>query len=49
MRTISAQLEDASRSSIGEDVGEMYRALETAYVSFKAVAADLINEPAAGG
>jgi signal transduction histidine kinase/CheY-like chemotaxis protein/HPt (histidine-containing phosphotransfer) domain-containing protein len=49
MRTISAQLEDASRSSIGEDVGEMYRALEAAYCSFKAVAADLINEPAAGG
>jgi signal transduction histidine kinase/CheY-like chemotaxis protein/HPt (histidine-containing phosphotransfer) domain-containing protein len=48
MRTISAQLEDASRSSHGADFGELYTVLETAYGSFKAVAADLINEPATG-
>ena len=49
MRTISAQLEDASKSGIATEMTGLFTALEQAYETFKTVAGDIINEPAQDG
>jgi two-component system, sensor histidine kinase and response regulator len=48
LQGVSRQIEEASMTGVGGEIPDLYAALEAAYASFKAVAADLINEPAAG-
>jgi HPt (histidine-containing phosphotransfer) domain-containing protein len=48
LQGLSRQLEEASETAVVGEMPELYTALERAYVSFKAVAGDLINEPASG-
>jgi two-component system sensor histidine kinase/response regulator len=48
LQGVSRQIEEASTTGVGGEITDLYAALEEAYASFKAVAGELINEPAAG-
>jgi CheY-like chemotaxis protein/HPt (histidine-containing phosphotransfer) domain-containing protein len=48
LQGLSRQIEEASLTGVGSEIPDLYVALEEAYVSFKAVAGELINEPDAG-